>query len=301
MIKKWDIPLKSKVKKEKLRFSTIISLISLFFILFIVLYFMGQILLPHLFSSTYYLVEKILFSFLGISFILFLVLICINVLGFSPLFINLLNLFYKKNKRIFKVANISLASFLLCLILVIAVFDLISPIEKEQDPEGFTVLYADVYGPASKNLLKAGFTPLALYLKQINEKVAILPFNESNLKNALVDSKYLFIASHGYDGYLFSGPDKAYSYMDFANYKKSNLEFVYFSACGLGVDDYSEQWRRIMSPASIIIYDRDSAIMEHVIWILFKSIDALKELNNHTNSEYDQEVSLTNEIQYTGR
>ena len=117
-------------------------------------------------------------------------------------------------------------------------------------------------------------------MEKENEKVAILPFTENNLKKALNESKYLFIASHGFDGLVFSGPEKFYTYMDFAHYKMSKLEFIYFSACQLGVNYYSEYWQRILSPAKVVLFDRDSAIMEHVIWMLFNSIESVKELNS---------------------
>ena len=68
--------------------------------------------------------------------------------------------------------------------------------------------------------------------------------------------------------------------MDFAHYKMSKLEFLYFSACQLGVNYYSEYWQIILSPTKVVLFDRDSAIMEHVIWMLFNSIESVKELNS---------------------
>lgn len=140
-----------------------------------------------------------------------------------------------------------------------------------------------MYGPLSEISLKTVLKPLALYLEESNEKIAILPLNKINLKKALNKSKYLFIASHGYNGHIVFD-SKSYSYTDFhtdfyIDFDKSNLKFVYFSACKLGVGGNKLNWQRIMSPAEIIIFNRNSAVMEHAFWILFNSIDVVKKIN----------------------
>jgi hypothetical protein len=68
-----------------------------------------------------------------------------------------------------------------------------------------------------------------------------------------------------------TSPLLMYSYDLFAQTKKEKLQFAYFTACDLGLYDYKEKWTNALKPAKVILYTRESSILENILWILIKS------------------------------
>jgi hypothetical protein len=44
------------------------------------------------------------------------------------------------------------------------------------------------------------------------------------------------------------------------------------------MDGNDEKWKEAMAPAEITIYDRESAVLEHMIWLIFRGKRIIKRI-----------------------
>jgi hypothetical protein len=159
---------------------------------------------------------------------------------------------------------------LFCLIISsISLLNIISPIQNKSISE-VSVLYDE--GSLIEFFVKPLFTPLAINAKRNNIQVSVQPLSEDSIIKSLTTSKYLFILSHGSDGKMYStNPLTAYSCELFSRINKGKLMYAYFTACDLGYNGNHANWISAMEPAKIVIYDRESSILENVVFILSTS------------------------------
>lgn len=181
----------------------------------------------------------------------------------------------KKWKIAFIIVN-SIVGILLGLILVNTIMTIfITPYESSK-PLTITFLYDT--GAMSKFMVQELATPMLIELGLDKRDLAILPLNNINFVEGVKDAKYLIVLSHGENGKVYSTkPLNAYEYNLFDGIQKNNLRLVYFSACYLGTNNYRVKWKQAMIPAKTILYDRESAVIEHIIWIVFKAKSSITE------------------------
>lgn len=141
---------------------------------------------------------------------------------------------------------------------------------RSDGPAEMTILYDR--GSMSEWMVRELATPLALELRSRHIQVAVLALEEKNLAASLADASYVVVLSHGNEGKVYTTRSlRPYTSEQFAALPKENLKWIYFSACYLGIDGYDAQWRKAMEPAEAFLYNRESAILEHVFWLLFRA------------------------------
>jgi len=55
-----------------------------------------------------------------------------------------------------------------------------------------------------------------------------------------------------------------------------DLRFVYITGCDSGAQ--AEAWERQLAPAEVVTFNRLSAWLEHIYWLLFRGADAIRRL-----------------------
>jgi len=144
-----------------------------------------------------------------------------------------------------------------------------NPLQSDR-PREMTILYDK--GSMSEYVVRELATPLAFELRPQHIQVSVLPLEEENLAASFMAAKYIVVLSHGDDGKVYTTrPLRPYTSGQFATLPKGNLRWIYFSACDLGIDGYDAGWRQAMEPVETILYDRESAVLEHVFWLLFRA------------------------------
>lgn len=128
-----------------------------------------------------------------------------------------------------------------------------------------------------------GFYPLvaAGIDKYGEDGVAVLPLTEDNFNQAIGKGKFIFIASHGgSDPGSFSLsilPHIQYLPSDIQlSHVGKDLQFAYFAGCYTG--DLETEWKQVLDVENVIMFDRLSAVDEHMLWVWFKSPAIIKNL-----------------------
>lgn len=186
------------------------------------------------------------------------------------------NAFFLKIKVLLLVVNMILGFIVVCIILNSIVMKFVIPEDSQQASE-VTIIYDS--GSLNRLMVKELATPMVVELDIDKTQLSILPLNEKNIEAGINGSRYLIVLSHGAGGKVYStNPLQAYTYEELERIPKPDLKLVYFSACYLGMDGNDVKWKEAMAPAEIIVYDRESAVLEHIVWLLFKGKEIIKRL-----------------------
>lgn len=128
-----------------------------------------------------------------------------------------------------------------------------------------------------------GFYPLvAAGIDQYGEDgVAVLPLTEENFDHAIGNGKFIFVASHGGrepgSFALSILPEIEYLPSDIQPSRVGDdLQFVYFSGCYTG--NLEAGWKEILRVDDAILFDRLSAVDEHMLWAWFVSPRVIRNL-----------------------
>jgi hypothetical protein len=147
---------------------------------------------------------------------------------------------------------------------------------NDNGPQDITVIYDNSI--MNESIVRTLFAPLAISLSNDSKNISAIPINKHNIEDALKKSKFIILLSHGGNGKIYANkPLTEYDCLLFRENNSGDLKYVYFSACYLGINGYKEKWENAMSPAKITIYNRESGILEHVLWIIFKAKNVIKE------------------------
>jgi hypothetical protein len=258
-----------KNKNDNKRYLIAVSEISFAFFLVLVLFLIKQLIIIYscksnicrIYSSVYYCL-----------------IIVIPVLCTASIIIDIINGFSTRKgfssivygqAFLFGIINIFIGALILLAIINTTIMLLIQPVQNDK-PREMTILY----DPGSLNgmLVCELATPLALEMIKNNIRVSVLPIDEDNIKMTFRISEYVVVLSHGDDGKVYTTkPLKPYENYHFKKLDKGILKLVYFSACNLGINGYDSKWENAMRPAKVILYNRESAVIEHIIWLLFKA------------------------------
>jgi hypothetical protein len=257
-------------KKQKARLFAVLSFLSISIFILLILFLIKQ-------GSMVFLSNSIFTT--GYSQIYYILLVSIPilllfslVLYFLPKFTisSTVNSFLNEHIRIFRIFNIIILGSTILIAVSLILFIILSPIRNNK-PGEMTVLFDR--GSLCESIVKALFTPLALKMYPDNFNISVLPLNKSNIISSFEISEYVVFLSHGEKGKLYSTSPtlEEYSYQLFKGFSKDNVKFVYFSACYLGVDEYTNKWKNALKPAKVILYNRESAALEHMVWALFQA------------------------------
>jgi hypothetical protein len=187
----------------------------------------------------------------------------------------LFNGIYANNKRLINSINYVVYITVIAIISIGIVFELICP-AKMSALGDLTVLYDK--GSLNSYIVRTLIAPIAIDLDKNGEKVGMMELNNESIEKALHGSKYLIILSHGGDGKLYStNPLVPYGSDEFRKMNNGSVKFAYFSACDLGINGNDLKWKSAMLPGKTVLYDRDSGILEHIIWLNFKGRNEIRQ------------------------
>ncbi len=120
-----------------------------------------------------------------------------------------------------------------------------------------------------------GFFPIvrAAQDKWPRGNVVVAPLSEHALAYSLRHGSFLFVASHGdSDGLLLD--DRHITPRDLAAaHIRSNLEFVYLTACESGV--LASEWQKVFAPARVITFSAPVSKLRHLYWIWVQGPDEI--------------------------
>ena len=167
--------------------------------------------------------------------------------------------------------------FIVVLIIIVAIHS--SSIAQTELEEAEIFLLYDDMGYVPRWVFTLGFygDSIMATSRWGDNSVAIVPLNNRTIDYALENGRFIFVASHGLDGYIvlqdniFYGPED----VDSSNISES-LQYVYLSGCDTGVK--GEEWENALSPAHVKTFDRLSTTFEHFYWLLIKGPKVINSL-----------------------
>ena len=182
---------------------------------------------------------------------------------------------YANNKEFINKINYFVYMTVIAIISIGFVLELICP-AKMGDIGDLTVLYDK--GSLNSYIVRTLIAPIAIDLDKNGKNVGMMELNNESIEKALYRLKYLIILSHGDNGKLYStNPLIPYTSDEFRKMNNGSVKFVYFSACDLGRNGNGLKWKSAMLPGKTILYDRDSGILEHIIWLNLKGINEIRQ------------------------
>ncbi|MBI4731833.1 MAG: hypothetical protein HY781_06860 [Chloroflexi bacterium] len=119
-----------------------------------------------------------------------------------------------------------------------------------------------------------GFYPIAEVsaARWGDDSIAVEPLSRDSLTRALQNGRLVFIASHGsyLGGAISLSPNEVLYPVDvfLMGGTGSNLQLVYIAGCNAG--NLADEWQLFLAPAQVIVFDRLSAIEEHIYWLWFR-------------------------------
>jgi len=174
-----------------------------------------------------------------------------------------------RKRKVFGIINIFTGLLFLLLLLNTLGMLILTPSDSK-GAKALTVLYDQ--GSLNRTLIRELITPLAFELRFSKSEISILPITSDNLRSGFENARYLFIMAHGIDGKLYTtNPLTAYSYSMIRELPKPNLKLVYYSSCYLGVNGNDKNWAEASYPGKVIVYKRESALLEHIMWVVLRA------------------------------
>lgn len=257
-------------KKSLTIIYNIYSEVSLGVLTIIVLFLFKQILIMLDTKSSVYMIYSSLYPFLlVITGIAVAVSITISLLRHLVAKGQRKSIIDFRKRKVFGILNI-LTGLLFLLLLLNTLGMLILTPSDSKESKVLTVLYDP--GSLNRTLIRELITPLAFELRFSKSEISILPITNDNLRSGFENTSYLFVMAHGIDGKLYTtNPLKAYSYSMIRELPKHNLKLVYYSSCYLGVNGNDRNWTEASYPGKVVLYKRESAILEHIIWVVFRA------------------------------
>ena len=127
-------------------------------------------------------------------------------------------------------------------------------------------------------LFNLGFYPItvAATLRWGADSVVVAPLTKEHLAKAFVDGKFVFVSSHGGPQGLFT-TNFALKPLEAAPLGVGgDLQFVYVTGCDSGT--LAAEWEATLAPAEVVTFDRLSAILEHIVWLVFRGASKIGQL-----------------------
>ncbi|MDF1616516.1 hypothetical protein [Petrocella sp. FN5] len=110
-----------------------------------------------------------------------------------------------------------------------------------------------------------------------NHSVAIVPLNNNTIDYALENGRFIFVSSHGVDGYILLQDNIFYGPANVKNNISPSLQYVYLSGCDTGLKH--AEWENALSPAYVKTFDRLSTTLEHFYWLIAEGPEVIHSLN----------------------
>lgn len=245
----------------------------IFFICFsiqtFILYFYRNLALTMPIELSFYILGCLLF----ICLIIWLEGIVSAIIGRAPR----ISLFSSFTRTRFSTVLTAFHHFFVILIIIVAIHS--SSIAQTEVEEAEIFLLYDDMGYIPRWVFTLGFycDSIIAINRWGDNSVAIVPLNNNTIDYALENGRFIFVASHGLEGYIilqhniFYGPENVES-----NNISASLQYVYLSGCDTGLK--REEWENALSPAYVKTFDRLSTTFEHFYWLVIKGPKVINSL-----------------------
>ena len=139
------------------------------------------------------------------------------------------------------------------------------------------MLYDDM-GLVPHWVFDLGFYPIARASieKWGEDSVVVAPLSKASLASALAEGTFVFVLSHRTDAGLHTRNLKIKPEDAAPRGTGERLQLVYLTGCDSGA--LAEVWEATLAPAEVITFDRLSAWLEHIYWLLFRGADHVRAL-----------------------
>jgi hypothetical protein len=133
-------------------------------------------------------------------------------------------------------------------------------------------------------LFALGFYRMALAAREVHgpESPVLVKISRSAIGEAVAHGRLVFIGSHGTRRGLMLKNEWLLPEEFESVEKNPALHLVYLSGCDSG--DQRDAWERAFAPATVITYDRLSAVLEHAWWLWFTGPELVRNLTAETTN-----------------
>ncbi len=140
------------------------------------------------------------------------------------------------------------------------------------------MLYDDM-GFVPHWIFDLGFYPIALQstAKWGRDSVVVEPLTRKGLAKAFASGTFVFVLSHGTEEGLYTSKLRIRPANAAPRGANEDLQFVYITGCDSGA--LAREWERTLAPAKVVTFDRLSAWLEHIWWLLFRGAGVVRSMS----------------------
>ncbi len=153
-----------------------------------------------------------------------------------------------------------------------------SLVRQDAAPGQVYLLYEDV-DRFPRWLFALGFYRISLAANERwgHGSVVALRLSEDSLRRTLKEGRFAFIGSHGMKQGLLLKGGRFIRPEDIRRMGVNpELKFVYLTSCDSGAQ--KDAWEKVFAPATVVTYDRLTAVLEHVWWLWFRAPGLIRSL-----------------------
>lgn len=145
-------------------------------------------------------------------------------------------------------------------------------------PASAYMLYDDM-GLFPHWVFNLGFYPIARASteKWGRDSVVVLPLTKERLADAFREGEFVFVLSHGTRRGIYTSDFRVRPKEAASQGVGESLRFVYITGCDSGT--LAKEWERTLAPAEVVTFDRLSAWLEHIYWLIFEGADVVRTLD----------------------
>lgn len=254
-------------------FYSLIVFVGCFIIHNLLFYFNLSIALKIPMELSFYILGVLIF----VCFFLWLEGIIAAIIGYAPKIPLYLHVISKTPRIKCSVFLITIRHILVILIVFLMIHSsVITQLEVEEAE--IYMLYDDM-GYIPRAVFTSGFylESLAARNRWGCNSVAIVPLTKDTMNYALSNGRLVYIASHGANGCIqLQGGELYWPHNLEGTHLSSTLQYVYLSGCETGL--LHDEWENALKPAHVKTFDRLSATMEHVYWLIVEGPEVINSL-----------------------
>ena len=142
-----------------------------------------------------------------------------------------------------------------------------STLARQRGMPGKAYMLYDDLGIVPRWIFDLGFYRMSLAATQRwgPGSVVVDLLTPESFVEALRHGRVVFVASHGINGDIHTPTFSISPWDGLAHTVNPDIRLVYFAACDAGTK--AAAWNRVLAPASVVTFNRLSAIVEHIWWL----------------------------------
>ena len=150
---------------------------------------------------------------------------------------------------------------------------------REEGPPAQAYMLYDDMGVVPHWIFHLGFYPIALEATEQwgADSVIVAPMTKERMAEAFANGHFVFLLSHGTEEGLFTRDFRVSPAESAPKGIGDDLQLVYITGCDSGARE--QEWKDTLSPARVITFNRLSAWLEHIYWLLLRGAGEVGELS----------------------